>query len=349
MVSLNSFLMTNSTSKRWLLALCAAATLTAQAGDGTKASPLTPIEVQAQADALVAAGKSVFLTADLLGFGNSVSAPLAAAAERETSFIVGNAHYGLVARAGNHMAEGLNDADNKHDLLLEGVFKKSGDSLIFHVARLENALHLTVDATGYASFWAGGNWTIPNERELQVVSASASAKSKGDFTYKVLAANTTVVGAGSAGYILQGRPGTYAVVLVDKSENTGTGTTSLSAGVKGRSKAMKNRFAYKFVSTAERTGFVRGEGDGSTVMLDSPREVYTRLPEAAVSALLGTAATDLTFIPWKNKDHITGLTRLADEAPKAKGVFDLNGRRCDATRALPAGVYIIDGTKTLVK
>lgn len=260
MVSLNSFLMTNSTSKRWLLALCAAATLTAQAGDGTKASPLTPIEVQAQADALVAAGKSVFLTADLLGFGNSVSAPLAAAAERETSFIVGNAHYALVARAGNHMAEGLNDADNKHDLLLEGVFKKSGDSLIFHVARLENALHLAVGATGYASFWAGGNWTIPNERELQVVSASASAKSKGDFTYKVLAANTTVVGAGSAGYILQGRPGTYAVVLVDKDSNTGPGTTSLSAGVKGRSKAMKNRFAYKFVSTAERTGFVRGDG-----------------------------------------------------------------------------------------
>ena len=84
-------------------------------------------------------------------------------------------------------------------------------------------------------------------------------------------------------------------------------------------------------------------------MLDSPREVYTRLNDAAVSALLGTAATDLTFIPWTNKDHITGLTRLADEAPKAKGVFDLNGRRCDATRALPAGVYIIDGTKTIVK
>lgn len=323
--------------------------------DGSKALPYTPEEL-AHVNSLIAQGlpgsdkllgQAFYVKADFLGFGTDLRVHDAAAGDREDAVILGDTKYQWVGRSAN-IARGFLDATNRQGLLIKAIITRTEDGHVFNLQEVEGAMSVTIGATGYKGFWCEANYTIPDDR-LYVVSASASAKSAGDFRYISRRTAETVVGRGSSGNILQGPAGTYPVTFTDAASNQGASSTSLSAGVQGTSAVRKNTTAYKFVATPERVGFVRGEGDGTTVQLDSKQEVYLRFNAATITALLGDAA-DTSFIPWKNTDgiSITGITRHATTATPAHTIYDLNGRRAgQSPDGLPKGVYIVDGRKVM--
>lgn len=277
---------------------------TATAGDGTKASPYTPAELNAQKEALAASGDTVWVKADLKGLGEDGA--LTVNTENGCAALFGDATDTFVAYSWQILGElDLADLTNKKDLLIALTYQKGGqpygnlqnpqyaennkepqDELHFSLIEVHNALSLTID--GLRGYHINACYEIPKKVIAVTVTAGYSSAKGAYVKY------TNYDGATDGGYatpknaafVLMATKGTYDFVLATRLyDQTMTNSNSLNPGTQaGLNQAnTKNRARYRFINTAEKPGFERNSQENCTVILESKDEVFLQVNSLATN------------------------------------------------------------------
>lgn len=210
---------------------------------------------------------------------------------------------------------------------------------------------LSVTDAGYATYYASqGTYQVPDGLRGAVVTAAAGGALTLDYRYE----SGEVVPEGT-GLILKGDEGGYNLCEVpgltpadaDNADNLlrGTDADQLTTADDGADAVF-----YKLSYNDDRTkvGFYWGAKDGAAFTNPANR-CYLALPKAAYAHFRGFALD--------GGGALTGLDdALAAPGTDAQGqgnaaVYTIDGRRVatDGTSKLPAGLYIVNGQKVIVK
>ena len=274
---------------------------TAFAGDGTKASPYTVAELNAQKDALAASGNTVWVKADLKGLGEDGTSTDNATGEdnvKHMAALFGDATGEFVAYSWQILGElALSDLTNTKDLLIALTYGTAGhpygnsanpeyasneepETAHFSLVEVHNALSVNIE-NGLRGYHVPACYIVPQDVIAVKVSAGYSNKDGAYVNYTNFdGAETTYVTSKNAALILMANEGVHDFVLSSalyeqKITNGNALEPGTQAGVnKGTA---NNRACLRFVNDGTKVGFERNSDENYTVTLQSKDEVYLRV------------------------------------------------------------------------
>ncbi len=192
------------------------------------------------------------------------------------------------------------------------------------------ALPVDVSEYGYTTIYAPVALSIPDGINAYTVTVDGERANLEDITGGVIPANTGVVLESKARTV-----SSYSFAIT--TAEAFTGTNALSGTIKS---ANVEAPGFMLNSVNETIGFYKAEEtDGS--FLGQSHQAYLPLPADADSS------TEV-FKIYKGDNPVTGIEEItvADRANDG-AIYDLQGRR--VFKAVKGGIYIINGTKILIK
>lgn len=370
--------MTKTTFKTLCIMAGLAMTTVAFAGDGTKDNPYTVAELNAQKDALVASGATVWVKADLKGLGIDGSQQengTTDATKNECAGLFGDASGDFVAYSYQILANlAMSDLTNTKDLLISLTYGTAGHLYgnsaypnyasdnekitenHFSLEEIHGALSLEIK-NGYRGFHIPACYVVPNGIVAARVNSNFSNK-KATINYGYYdgaeEGKSYIINKNTA-LVLMGNDGTYDVVL-----SAGYYEQINSNGLNGGENAgintipMKNnnlRYHYRFIATAEKVGFERNCEESTQVNLASKDEVYLTI-NGNTNHFYGNwtfETSDKNWISWEGKKygdfHDAGINAMKGNAAEGT-VYDLSGRKVAQPQK---GLYIQDGKKFIAR
>ena len=273
------------------------------AGDGTKASPYTVAELNAQKDALATSGETVWVKADLKGLGVDGSQTVNGTTDaNECAGLFGDASDTFVAYS-YQILGGLDMADltNTKDLLIGLTYGTAGHpygntaspqyatdyeaktvtDAHFSLVEVHNALSVNIE-NGLRGYHISSSYIVPEKVIAVKVNAGYSASKGAYVTYTNFdgADATPAVTPKDAALVLMAKSGTYDFVLTSALfDQTISNGNTLGAGTQAGVNAgtTKNRARFAFVNDGGKAGFQRNSDENCTVTLQQKSDVYLQV------------------------------------------------------------------------
>lgn len=372
--------MINDMKKTMMMALVALLPLAAFAGDGTKESPYTVSELNAQKEALATSGATVWVKADLKGLGEDGS--LTENTETtQMAGLFGDATDTFVAYS-YQILQGLAIADltNTKDLLIALTYgttvhphgnsaspqyatdyeKNAVTGNHFSLAEVHGALTLSI-ANGYRGYHIPSSYIVPKDIVAARVASGYTSAKGATISYGYYdgaeEGKTYVINKNTA-LVLLANNGTYDFVLsADYYEqinsNSLNGGTQAGANV-GTGSTNKDRWRFRFMANDTKTGFERNSDDNATVNLESKDEIYLQVNSKSdhFAGNWTWETEDKKWISWQGKSisdfdtHTTAIRQMKAETTADDAVYNLQGQRIAEPQK---GIYIKNGKKYVTK
>ena len=273
----------------------------AWAGDGTKASPYTVAELNAQKDALAASGNTAWVKADLKGLGEDGSRTDNATGEdnvKQMAGLFGDDTDTFVAYSWQILGElALSDLTNTKDLLIaltygtaDHPFGNSANPQYashyeptdahFSLEEVHGALSLEIenDLMGYHII---SSYIVPENVIAVKVSAGYSTSNGAYVNYTNYdGADTAYVTPKDAALVLMANNGTYDFVLsAALNEQTISNGNAMSPGTQAGVNAgtTKNRARFAFINDGTKVGFQKNSDENCTVTLTKKSDVFLQV------------------------------------------------------------------------
>lgn len=270
------------------------------AGDGTKSSPYTVAELNAQKDALAASGDTVWVKANLKGLGEDGTKTENSTVDgvKQMAGLFGDDSETFVAYSWHILGElAMDDLTNTQDLLIALTYGTSGqlygntanvqyatneepETAHFSLIEVHNALKLDIK-NGLRGYHIPSCFVVPQNVILVKVSAGYSSKSGAYVNYNNFDGSTaTYVTPKNAAVVLMAEKGTYDITLsTGLYEQTISNGNALNPGTNAglNTAATKNRARFRFVADGTKAGFERNSDENCTVTLDSKDEVFMQV------------------------------------------------------------------------
>lgn len=198
-------------------------------------------------------------------------------------------------------------------------------------------LQLTIsDAAGYATYYSDKAFVVPAGMEATTVTA---ANNDGTLTMAWEYQAGSIVPAETA-VLLRGEAKTYnACQLNDYTVAAPTGNllhgSVEAATTTGGAKYYK--LTYATIGGQRTLGFFWGAEDGAA-FTNAAGKAYLALPAEAAANGYRLDGGD-----------VTGIGQIATDAQGNGQVYSISGVRMDGSKRLPAGIYVINGRKVIVK
>ena len=286
------------------LALMAIMLITPQllfAGDGTKASPYTVAELNAQKDALASSGATVWVKADLKGLGedglltdNADTEDAQGKTVKHMAGLFGDDTGTFVAYSWQILGQlALSDLTNTKDLLISLTYGTTGHpygnttnpqyasneeptEAHFSLEEVHGALSLEIK--NYRGYHIPACYIIPSGVVASKVSCGYS-QAKGAYVNcdnYFNGSDSTVVTEKNSALVLIAKTGTYNFVLsAGLHPFSMGGTVSMYGGTKDgiNTVTTNNRYLYRFV-TSPQVGFQRNSDNQKEVTLEAKDEIF---------------------------------------------------------------------------
>lgn len=194
----------------------------------------------------------------------------------------------------------------------------------------------SIGAPGYSTYFTDKAFVMPEDVEGGIVTGAIDGNLKVDYDYpagSIVPANT--------GLLLKGAAKTYTYDLSTKTPDAPK-VNYLKGSVNGGRTEGEGCLFYmlSYDANDKNLGFYWGAAGGAAFE-SSAGKAYLALPQAVASQVRG-------FVLDGTTTGISGVTTEANNAPAA--VYSLTGVRMGTTTdGLPAGIYIVNGKKVLVK
>ncbi len=350
------------------------------AGDGTQSSPYTVAELNAQKDALLASGQTVWVKADLKGLGedgtstSNVDTEEGSTTVKHMAGLFGDDTGTFVAYSWHILGQlDMSDLTNTKGLLISLTYGTEGhkygntnypdyaesyepQEAHFSLEEVHGALSLQI-SNGYRGYHIPSCYYVPQGVIASTVTSGFTNKNGAKISYKDFTSTDTekTLIPKNSGMVLIASSGTYDFVL-----GTGlypqsiTNSNSLNGGTQAgiNTIPMKNgalRYHYRFIATSDKVGFERNCTESTQVKLASKDEVYLTI-NGSDNHFYGNwswETEDRNWISWKGTT--SGIESLTlDTSPKGEGCryYNLSGQRVSK----PArGLYIVNGQKVVVR
>lgn len=196
--------------------------------------------------------------------------------------------------------------------------------------------NFTIGKAGYATFFTDWTFVMPEDVEGGIVTRAVDGNLTVDYCYparSIVPANT--------GLLLKGAAKTYTYDLSTETPDAPE-VNFLKGSVEAATTKGEDCLFYmlSYDANGKNLGFYWGEEDGRAFE-NGAGKAYLALPQAVASQVRG-------FVLDGTTTGISGVTTEANNAPAA--VYSLTGVRMGTTTdGLPAGIYIVNGKKVLVK
>ena len=284
----------------------------AMAGDGTKASPYTVAELNAQKDALAASGNTVWVKADLKGLDEDGTSTDNADTEdsdgktvKHMAGLFGDATGEFVAYSWQILGQlALTDLTNTKDLLISLTYGTEGHpygnttypqyasneepaDAHFSLEEVHGALSLDI-TNGLRGYHIPSCYIVPQDVIAVKVSAGYSMSNGAYVNYTNFdgAAETTYVTPKDAALVLMATEGVHDFVLsAALYENTISNGNALNPGIQAGVNAgtTANRTRLAFINDGTKIGFQKNSDENCTVTLQQKSDVFLQVSSLATN------------------------------------------------------------------
>ena len=195
---------------------------------------------------------------------------------------------------------------------------------------------LTIGEAGYATYYSDKAFVVPAGMEATTVTA---AKNDGTLTMEWKYQAGSIVPAATA-VLLRGEAKTYnAIQLTDCTVAAPTGNllhgSTINAETEGGVRYYK--LTYGTIDGQRKFGFFWGAANGAA-FTNAAGKAYLAVPAEIAATGFRLDGMDAT-----------GIGQVEVGSQHANAAYSLSGVRVDSSKPLPAGAYIINGRKVIVK
>ena len=360
--------------------------ITAMAGDGTRANPYTVAELNAQKDALAASGATVWVKADLKGLGEDGTKAENADTEdangktiRHMAGLFGDATGNFVAYSYQILSQlAISDLTNTKDLLIALTYGTQGhphgnstypqyatdyekDVVTenrFSLESIHGALSVTV-SKGFRGYHIASSYVVPKDIVAARVTAGYTGSNGATISYGYYdgAEKDYIINKNTA-LVFLAYDGTYDLVL-SAGYYEQISSNSLNGGEQAgvNTIPMKNnalRYHYRFTASGDKVGFERNRAESTEVSLEAKDEIYMTVNgnDTHFYGHWNWETADKNWITWGGKsiadftNHTTGISEVRSKANASEAIYNLQGVRLSQPQK---GLNIINGKKIVVK
>lgn len=205
-----------------------------------------------------------------------------------------------------------------------------------HIVTKAEEITLTIDEAGYATFYSDKALAIPAGIEATTVTA---ANNDGTLTMGWEYQAGDIVPAGT-GILLRGEPNSYAAYQYANLPAAAPEANLLRGSVEAAMTEGGDKYyklTYATVNDERILGFF-WDAEGGVAFMNAAGKAYLALP--AEMAAKGYRL---------DGSEVTGIGQIATDVQGEGQVYSISGVRMDGSKRLPAGIYIINGRKVIVK
>lgn len=314
-------------------------TIATLGGDGSFENPYTITDLRALGETFTA--NDVWVKGSIVGVyqsGGDLESPI----KTRTNIALGTeSDYIPVKLSTGSLRDILNLADNpemlNQEVTLHGNLGKYFDVLgLKDTDKAAGLGAIEVSTVGYSTYFTDMPFEVPAGIEAGIVTGAENGKLTVDYRYTEgdrVPANT--------GLLVKAAEDTYPIVVIDSKAQTPDNNYlkgSVEAGMTEGDGCLFYMLSYD--ANDKNLGFYWGKENGAAFE-NGAGKAYLALPQAVASQVRG-------FVLDGTTTGISGVTTEANNAPAA--VYSLTGVRMGTTTdGLPAGIYIVNGKKVLVK
>ncbi len=205
-----------------------------------------------------------------------------------------------------------------------------------HIVTKAEEITLTISEAGYATFYSDKALVVPAGMEATTVTA---ANNDGTLTmgWEYQAGN--VVPAGTA-VLLRGAADSYPTYLLSDYPVAAPEGNMLHGSVEAATTeggAKYYKLTYATIDSKRVLGFFWGAEEGAA-FTNAAGKAYLALPAEAAANGYRLDGGD-----------VTGIGQIATDVQGNGQVYSISGVRMDGSKRLPAGIYVINGRKVIVK
>ena len=216
------------------------------------------------------------------------------------------------------------------------TYASSSYSAVLYRQYSASDLTLTIRDAGYATYYSDKAFVVPAGMEATTVTA---ANNDGTLTMAWEYQAGSIVPAATA-VLLRGEAATYnAIQLTDCTVAAPTGNllhgSTIDAKTEGGAKYYK--LTYGTIDGQRKFGFFWGAANG-VAFTNAAGKAYLAVPAEIAATGFRLDGMDAT-----------GIGQVEVGSQHANAAYSLSGVRVDSSKPLPAGAYIINGRKVIVK
>ena len=252
-----------------------------------------------------------------------------------------------ISQEGNEYALRQNGKDelsvNLNDIIdvtgFPSIFGKTLQFSVYeqaHIVTKAEEITLTIDEAGYATFYSDKALAIPAGIEATTVTA---ANNDGTLTMGWEYQAGDIVPAGT-GILLRGEPNSYAAYQYANLPAAAPEANLLRGSVEAAMTEGGDKYyklTYATVNDERILGFF-WDAEGGVAFMNAAGKAYLALP--AEMAAKGYRL---------DGSEVTGIGQIATDVQGEGQVYSISGVRMDGSKRLPAGIYLINGRKVIVK